>query len=316
MKTRVLPVLHAVPDDASIVEASHVLRDGGLVAFPTETVYGLGAVAGNELAVRKIFEAKGRPSAIPLIVHALSIEHARTYFAVTTDAAIAIARAHWPGPVTLVLDRSKLVPDAVTAGGETVGVRVPDHPVALALIEALGDAIAAPSANPHDRLPPVRAQHVIDGLSGRIDVVLDGGRCPGGLESTVVDARTVPVIVKRRGAVETESLGVAALQVPSDRTEPVEEGWLRVGDAIDFPVWASENAGVKVGHVDRAVFGRVSTDDARTYAMEMYDALHELWADGCERVWVDAPPRGRSWDSIWDRLTRLSRLIKSSDSAL
>jgi L-threonylcarbamoyladenylate synthase len=290
-----------------------LLREGKLVAFPTETVYGLGARVSNEEAVRGIFVAKGRPARVPLIVHVGDVDQAKTFLEEMPEAALRWAEAYWPGPLTLVLGRSARVPDAVTAGGSTVGVRVPAHPVALALIEALGDAIAAPSANLYDRLPPVRAEHVMAGLQGRIDAVLDGGRCPGGLESTVVDARVSPAVVLRRGAVAVDRLG-------SDVREAVvapkmsEQGWIRVGERGAFDGW-KEMAGGKLGRVvwgapceGEGVVVREMSAESKAYGEEMYDVLHVLWEQGCTRVWVDAPPKGPAWDSVWDRLARLTSI--------
>jgi L-threonylcarbamoyladenylate synthase len=308
-ETRWLRVERAEVGDAAIQEAARLLREGKIVAFPTETVYGLGASVGNERAVRAIFEAKGRPAAVPLIVHVRGLEQARRYVTAMPEGVVGTVRDHWPGPLTVVLDRSGQVPDAVTAGGGTVGVRVPDHPVALALIEVAGEGIAAPSANLYERLPPVRAEHVMDGLAGRIDAVLDGGRCPGGLESTVVDVRETPVVVLRRGAVDAVRLGVPVREKVV--AAPWREGgWIRVGDASDFGGWVGSLGGAKVGRLGQVggVGVRGMPVDVRSYAREMYDVLHELWGEGCARVWVDAPPREAEWEPIWDRLARLSGL--------
>lgn len=308
VETRWLRVERAEAGDGAIQEAARLLREGKIVAFPTETVYGLGAVVGNEGAVRAIFAAKGRPAAVPLIVHVRGLEEARRYVANVPEGVEGMVKGHWPGPLTVVLERSGRVPDAVTAGGGTVGVRAPNHPVALALIEVLGEGIAAPSANLYDRLPPVRAEHVMDGLAGRIDAVLDGGRCPGGLESTVVDVREMPAVVLRRGAVDPAGLGVPVREKVS--ALPWRQGgWIRVGDASDFDGWVATLGGAKVGRLRMAGGGVGGMPaDARSYAREMYDVLHERWGEGCERVWVDAPPREAEWDPIWDRLARLSGL--------
>ncbi len=311
--TELLRVERAEPGDAAIRRAAQLLREGKLVAFPTETVYGLGARVSDEEAVRGIFVAKGRPARVPLIVHVRDVDQAQAFVEKMPEAALRWAEAHWPGPLTLVLSRTSRVPDAVTAGGSTVGVRVPAHPVAWALIEALGDAIAAPSANLYDRLPPVRAEHVMAGLRGRIHAVLDGGKCPGGLESTVVDARVSPAVVLRRGAVAVERLGDVreAVAVP----KMSEEGWIRVGDMGVFDDWREALAGAKVGRLARGVSDDVQgvvvremSETPKAYGEEMYDALHVLWDDGCARVWVDAPPKGPSWDSVWDRLARLTSI--------
>ena len=176
-----------------------MLRRGGLVAFPTETVYGLGANALDAEAVRHIFAAKGRPATNPVIVHVAEIARVREVVADWPPLAERLAGRFWPGPLTLVLPRHPALPALVTAGGPTVAVRVPLHPVALALLRAAVVPVAAPSANRSTRLSPTRAEHVLAGLAGRIDLLLDGGPASGGLESTVLDVTTVPPRLLRRG---------------------------------------------------------------------------------------------------------------------
>ncbi|MDI3298819.1 MAG: L-threonylcarbamoyladenylate synthase [Bacillota bacterium] len=185
--------------------AAAILRDGGLVAFPTETVYGLGADATNPQAVRGIFAAKGRPADNPLIVHVTGAE-ALDQAAEPTTLALELARRFWPGPLTLVLPKRPGVADEVTAGLKTVGVRVPDHPVALALLRATGRPVAAPSANRSGRPSPTTAEDVLADLDGRIDAVLDGGPCRVGVESTVVDLTVRPAVVLRVGGLPLEEL--------------------------------------------------------------------------------------------------------------
>lgn len=204
--TDVLAVDPLHPDPRVIAAAAARLRAGGLVAFPTETVYGLGAHALDRSAVRRVFEAKGRPSSDPLIVHVASLAQVRHLTADLPDTARILAARFWPGPLTLVLKRSSAVPDEVTAGLDTVAVRVPAHPVARALIEAAGVPIAAPSANLFSRPSPTRAAHVLHDLDGRIDAVLDAGATQVGVESTVVDlAHGAPTIL-RPGAITIEML--------------------------------------------------------------------------------------------------------------
>jgi L-threonylcarbamoyladenylate synthase len=194
------------PDAAAIWRAAECLRDGGLVAFPTETVYGLGVNALDARAVTRLFAAKGRPSNDPLIVHVASVEQAAQVSAALPPAAEMLAVRFWPGPLTLVLPKAADVPVEVTAGLPTVGVRVPAHPVARALLEAAAIPVAAPSANLFSRPSPTRAAHVIDDLDGRIDLVLDGGATPVGVESTVLDLTGAVPIVLRPGAITLEQL--------------------------------------------------------------------------------------------------------------
>ena len=172
--------------------AAVVLQQGGLVAFPTETVYGLGANALNSKAVRKIFAAKARPPINPLIVHIARTDDARSLVQTWTKAAELLAERFWPGPLTIVLNKSKRVPDLVTAGGPTVALRVPSHPAALGLLEFCELPVAAPSANRSAGLSPTRGDHVLRALYGRFDLLLDAGATPGGLESTVIDLTTSP----------------------------------------------------------------------------------------------------------------------------
>jgi L-threonylcarbamoyladenylate synthase len=212
-----------------IAAAAAVLRAGGLVGFATETVYGLGGDARDDVAVARIFAAKGRPQFNPLIVHVPDIESARAY-AHLSDQALAMARAFWPGPLTLVLPlraNAGLSP-LVTAGLDSVAVRIPAHPVALALLRAFGGPLAAPSANPSGRVSPTRAHHVLAGLSGRIDAVLDAGPCAVGVESTILGLVGDPVLL-RPGGVPMEALEVAlgmALPTGGDAMKPNAPGQL------------------------------------------------------------------------------------------
>ncbi|HEY8347492.1 MAG TPA: L-threonylcarbamoyladenylate synthase [Symbiobacteriaceae bacterium] len=204
--TKVLVVDAANPDGTLLAQAAAILRNGGLVAFPTETVYGLGANALDGQAVAKIFKAKGRPADNPLIVHVADREAVKEVAATVPPAAERLMERFWPGPLTLVLPRTRAVADDVTAGLDTVGVRMPNHPVALGLIRAAGVPIAAPSANLSGRPSPTVAEHVIEDLAGRIDLILDGGETGVGLESTVLDMTEDPPVLLRPGGVTVEEL--------------------------------------------------------------------------------------------------------------
>jgi L-threonylcarbamoyladenylate synthase len=209
--------LSLAPDDAGIAEAARLLTDGGLVAFPTETVYGLGGDARDDRAVARIYEAKGRPSFNPLIVHLPDLIAVERIAQVGPKARM-LAQAFWPGPLTLVLplrEGSGISP-LVTAGLETVAVRVPAHPLAQRLLRVFGGPLAAPSANPSGRVSPTRAEHVMEGLSGRIAAVLNGGPCAVGLESTIVIADPDPVLLRPGG--------LPAEAIESALGEPVETG--------------------------------------------------------------------------------------------
>ena len=193
-------------DQPLIEQAAAVIRAGGLVAFPTETVYGLGADALNPKAVRRIFEAKERPTWDPLIVHVGDVEQLRKVVKAMPPTAERLAQTLMPGPLTLVLPKADCIPDLVTAGRPTVAVRIPTHPVALALIRASGTPIAAPSANRFGRPSPTTADHVIADLEGRIEIVLDAGATPVGVESTVLDLTTEPPVILRPGGVPREAI--------------------------------------------------------------------------------------------------------------
>jgi L-threonylcarbamoyladenylate synthase len=206
LNTRRIVIDPASPEPHIIEQAARVVRDGGLVAFPTETVYGLGADALNASATARIFEAKGRPETDPLIVHIDSIEQLARVAVDIPQLAYNLAHALWPGPLTLVLSRHPDVARNVSAGRNSVAVRMPDHPVARALIAASGVPIAAPSANLFTRPSPTTARHVLDDLDGRIDMVLDGGPTAIGLESTVLDLTAEPPEILRPGGVPPETL--------------------------------------------------------------------------------------------------------------
>ncbi len=207
------------PDFQGIARAVALLREGLLVAFPTETVYGLGADARRPLAVQRIFAAKGRPADHPVIVHLASAREADAWAAQWPPAARKLAAAFWPGPLTLIVPRAAHVDDVVTGGQATVGLRVPSHPVAQALLRGFGGGIAAPSANRFGRISPTRAQHVADDLGDRIELILDGGDCPVGIESAIVACLDDAAMLLRPGAIGADVLASAlghALGVADD----------------------------------------------------------------------------------------------------
>jgi L-threonylcarbamoyladenylate synthase len=329
--TRVIPVDPSAPDRAAIAEAAAVLRRGGLVAFATETVYGLGADATNPAAVARIFAAKGRPALNPLIVHASSTAMARSCVAAWDARADALARAFWPGPLTLVLPRSALVPDAVTAGRATVGVRVPRPLVSRALIDAAARPLAAPSANRSTGVSPTLAHHVLDDLDGRVDLVLDSGPTDVGLESTVVDLSSDRPAILRPGPIGAGALepfvgtlgfGAAPGKLPS-------EAWLSPGQmAVHY---APRTRTVRVddpeplARLDRSqraavlVFGASELPplppgtstfrlaDPESAARSLYAVLRECDALGGALIVIVSPPDRPEWHAIRDRLRRASR---------
>ncbi|MCL4441956.1 MAG: L-threonylcarbamoyladenylate synthase [Firmicutes bacterium] len=205
-ETKYIKIDPADPSKGAISEAGTILRNGGLVAFPTETVYGLGANVTNSEAVAAIFKAKGRPADNPLIVHISDVSQVYDLSDDVTVPAQRVMEAFWPGPLTVVLSKKPGIPDGVTAGLSTVAVRMPDHPVALELIKAAGVPLAAPSANTSGKPSPTTAQHVLQDLTGKIDMVVDGGACRVGLESTVLDLTSEPPVILRPGGVTRDDI--------------------------------------------------------------------------------------------------------------
>lgn len=218
METRFLTLVREKPDLSFIKEAAEILRNGGLVAFPTETVYGLGADALNPEAVKKVFAVKGRPSDNPLIVHIADWHQLIDLADEVPEKGQKLAKEFWPGPLTLVVKKTFLVPDVVTAGLDTVAIRMPDHPVALALIEEFDGGIVGPSANRSGLPSPTSANHVKEDLGGRIEMILNAGPSEIGIESTVVDVTVDPPVILRLGGLYKESLEdiVGTVELPAD----------------------------------------------------------------------------------------------------
>lgn len=233
--TDVIRVDAAHPDRAALAPAAERLRVGGLVAFPTETVYGLGAHALDRQAIQRLFEVKGRPSTDPLIVHVGSLDALAALVATVPDSAHALASRFWPGPLTLVMPRADAVPDGVTGGLGTVAIRMPSHPVARALLELAAIPIAAPSANLFSRPSPTTAAHVLEDLDGRIDLVVDGGSTPLGIESTVLDLTGETPAVLRPGAVTLEMLRTVVPGVSGGGDPEPARGDRAVGEAMPSP---------------------------------------------------------------------------------
>jgi L-threonylcarbamoyladenylate synthase len=293
-----------------IANAVAILRSGGLVAFPTETVYGLGANALDADSVRKIFALKGRPSTSPLIVHVASIAQARDLALEWPDEAERLASEYWPGPLTLVVPKKTLVPDEVTAGLPTVGLRIPRHPIALELLQAVNLPIAAPSANRFTQLSPTTAQHVREAFGESTPFLLDGGPCEVGIESTVVAVTRDGLEVLRLGmasvveAVASPESTSEAHRAPgqhqkhySPRTRVllVSEG--RLPDHGD-------GAYLYVHTKATATFAKQMPETPELYAAQLYTSLHELDAQHFDWIAVEMPPHAPEWAAIRDRLTR------------
>lgn len=226
MKTVIVSIDKEQINQESIAQAGEIIRSGGLVAFPTETVYGLGANALDEQAATKIYEAKGRPSDNPLIAHIAEIEMLEPLVKKIPEEAKLLIEAFWPGPLTLIFEKSDKVPKGITGGLDTVAVRFPNHPIATAVIKSAGVSIAAPSANISGKPSPTMGQHVIDDMDGRVDMIIDGGMVGMGLESTIVDVTVNPPMILRPGFITKEMITEVIGQVevdPAILTKP-EEG--------------------------------------------------------------------------------------------
>ena len=332
MKTEVFAVDGRNPDPEAIRRAASVLRGGGLIAFPTETVYGLGANALDADAVARIFLAKGRPATNPVIVHIADQDSLLNVTAAWPETAILLAARFWPGPLTIVVPKSPAIPNIVTAGGPTVAIRWPAHPVAQALIREAGVPIAAPSANRSTALSPTRAEHVLNGLDGRIDMILDGGPCSGGLESTVVDATGPTVRLLRHGLVAVSLLedvvghvevaiaaGESAARSPGQMAKhysPRTELRLVEREALMDELMEAARSGRKVGSVMFHGMAFAPLTASPTYisrpaepdraASRLYDTLFRLDQAGLDLIFVEQPPNEPAWAAIRDRLTRAS----------
>ena len=327
MTTRIIPVDAEAPDPAAIEEAASIILAGGIVAFPTETVYGLGANALDPDAVAAIFDAKGRPKGNPLILHVSSFEAARELAAEWPEPADRLIESFWPGPLTLVLRRSEIVPDIVTAGLDTFGVRMPAHPVARALIREAGVPIAAPSANPYMAVSPTRAEHVAMSLGDRLPLILDGGQTDVGIESTVVQITDDQVTLLRPGiisAVDIEQTAGVPLQrlaaiVPEGQPQRspgraarhyAPRGRVIVGGAEEIQRLPRATPGLAVLFEERPVPANVEVvaapDTPRAYAHDLYEWLHRADETGAVFIFFETPPDTPAWEAIRDRLTRAS----------
>ncbi len=316
MRTRLLP-----PTAETIREAAEVILAGGLVAFPTETVYGLGGNALDESAVRRIFEAKHREQANPLIVHVSGFEMASQLGKVPRE----LADSFWPGALTLVVWKSGVVPGPVTAGGPTVGLRCPSHPIASALILAAGVPIAAPSANRSTGVSAVTARHVLDDLEGSVEIVIDGGQSPKGIESTVLDVTTSPPRILRPGSVSRAQIELIVGQVetgpetgPSRSPGQGERHYatrtrlhLAEGNGSAL-VESLTQSGMKVGWMPIGVTGidgaevRSMPTGPDEYGAALYSTLRELDQLELDAIVVEKPPPQPEWAAILDRLRRAS----------
>ncbi len=292
---------------SSIEHALEVLRNGGLVALPTETVYGLAADARNEAAVRRVFAAKGRPVDHPLIVHLASVDQVGDWAQSVPPSATMLANACWPGPLTILVHRRPDVLDVVTGGLASVGLRVPAHPLAAELLRQFGDGLAAPSANPFGRVSPTTAEHVQHDLGDLVDYVLDGGRCPVGVESTIVDCTTTPPQILRPGGIPAEQIsalldGRVAAASGSTRAP----GMLAAHYAPRAKVVLVEStaAALAMAHEQRGCEIIDRTDDLVDYARSLYSDMRQADSRGATTVIAVLPPATGLGHAIRDRLTK------------
>jgi L-threonylcarbamoyladenylate synthase len=337
VKTRVIQVDPEQPSSEDLADAAVVLARGGLVAFATETVYGLGAVATDPVAVSRIFTAKGRPSFNPLIVHVDGVGQARTLVSSWPEIADRLACRLWPGPLTLVLPRSMVIPHVVSGGRETVALRVPAMPVARALIALAGQPLAAPSANRSNQLSPTRAEHVLADLDGRIDMVLDSGPTSLGLESTVLDLTSSPLRILRPGPIGPEEIeeslgGLEKIDLSrqdlarSPSELPSSPGMLNVHyaprtpafrvesvehlEAIAWPVNAALLVLGPAGIPDLPGLSLVEQlVDPKVAAQRLYASLRVCDALNVDFIVVVMPPDQPEWRTIRDRLLRATRPV-------
>ena len=324
------------PELQSRIEAATaILRKGGVVAMPTETVYGLAADASNPAAIKRIFEIKGRPADHPIIVHIADESLLNHWAQDVPSSAKALARRFWPGPLTLILPRSRYALDAITGGQDTIGLRVPDHPVALALIRGMGHlgGLAAPSANRYGRISPTTAAHVREALGDAVDMVLDGGPCQVGLESTIVSCMGDTVTVLRPGGVPLSAIEEVLqhkVEVVDSTTAKIrvsgrvlshyapntplllvqrENLWLRACEleAEGLKVVTLEWSAPDEVHAAHAGIVRVAMPaNPVTYAQMLYATLHKLDNEGYDHMIAEAPPQTREWLAVADRLKRAS----------
>ena len=311
---------------ATIARAVQLLRDGALVAFPTETVYGLGADARNPAAVARIFAAKGRPAEHPVIVHVADIAMATRWAASWPGDAQALAEAFWPGPLTLIVPRATHVPDVVTGGQPGIGLRAPSHPIARELLGAFGDGIAAPSANRFGHVSPTTAQHVVDDLGDAVDLIIDGGACDVGIESTIVALTTPTPMLLRPGGIDVDAIARVLGRMPAarDAAAPRASGTLASHYAPRTP------AALVPQDALRAELSQLADRDERVavlawsaeppeefdgvwrrapqrsdaYGHALYANLRALDAANVDAILIEQVPDAVEWAAIRDRLTR------------
>lgn len=319
MNTEVVQLDPTHLDPVVLRRAAGLLRAGRLVAFPTETVYGLGANALDPTAVRGIFWAKGRPATNPLIVHITDEAQLTKVVASWPPIAHQLAERFWPGPLTLVVPKNPVLPDEVTAGGSTVAVRHPAHPVAQALIQAADVPIAAPSANRSTEISPTRAEHVLKSLGGRIDLILDAGPCPAGIESTVVDLTedcprilrpgpiTLPMLKATLGPISIIPFASEAPNAPARSPGQMARHYSPRTPLILVTAEQKDCVISNLRDERRNYISWKFPSDPAQAANQLYDVLHRLDEQGYEAILIELPPDTPDWVAVRDRLLRAAQ---------
>lgn len=323
-----------IVSDSEIAEACAALRRGEVIGLPTETVYGLAGDAGNADAVRRIFAIKGRPADHPLIVHLADAAQMAQWTRDAPEAAQQLAAAFWPGPLTMILKRAAHVLDLVTGGQDTIGLRVPNHPLALALLASFGAGLAAPSANRFGHVSPTTAQHVRDEFGDAVPLVLDGGPCKVGIESTIVDLSGDTPRILRPGQIGADAIAQvlgAPVAIGARAASPRVSGSLASHYAPDTPaervpterldtmirqaLGGGESVRIlALRHLPNGVHGLVMPSDPEQYARHFYAALRSLDGEGAERLLIELPPDEPRWLAIHDRISRAT-VAPSDDDA-
>ncbi len=307
-----------------IDKAVTVLRAGGLVAMPTETVYGLGADARNETALRKIFQAKQRPVDHPLIVHLADVSQLSLWAKNISAQALLLAKTFWPGPLTLILQKAEGVSDLVTGGQDTIGIRIPHHPVAQQLLRTFGSGIAAPSANRFGRISPTTSVAVREELGDTVDLILEGGQCEVGVESTIVDVSGKEPAILRPGMITAEQIAAVLQQTVTAKEKNVPrvsgshelhyapmtktvlvpsaelKNFLANLNEKDFPVAVMSFEKVSAQQTISVLMSR----DVKQYAHDLYQVLRDLDKEHVQQIIIEAVPQHAAWDAIRDRLQR------------
>lgn len=306
-----------------------LLREGELVAFPTETVYGLGADANNPLAIQKVFQAKGRPADHPVIVHIADPQQLNNWARDIPEAAWILARHFWPGPLTFILYKQPHVSPLITGGQETIGIRIPNHPLTLELLTKFGSGIVGPSANKYGRVSPTTAAHVANDLGNEVAAVLDGGACQVGIESTIIDLTATQPCVMRAGAISAEeiakvlgySVATNSDKTPKIRTSgshtihyaPRTPAHLIHGTELLFKISELQQAGkrfavlsfnAKPNSIEDNIYWQQASIDPTLYAHDLYANLRLLDQLNKDLLLIEAPPQTTEWLAVLDRITR------------